>query len=67
MNRRNFIKISALAASLPAFPTLARASTDALPDAAASPVFAPSSDAGWRQFEVSTHVQPQRADGIVRA
>ena len=44
MNRRNFIKISALAASLPAFPTLARASTDALPDAAASPVFAPNYD-----------------------
>ena len=64
MNRRNFIKIAALAASLPAIPTLARAATDS---AANTPAFAPTANTGWRQFEVTTHIAPQPAAGIVRA
>ena len=61
MNRRNFFKTSALAASL-ASPLLARAAAPA----AAAP-FAPSPEAGWRVFEVTTRIEPQAADGVLRA
>ncbi|MDO9600243.1 MAG: transglutaminase domain-containing protein [Azoarcus sp.] len=62
MNRRNFFKTSALAASL-AMPALARAA-----DATSAPApFAPSPAAGWRQFEVTSRIEPVQADGVVRA
>lgn len=60
MNRRNFIKMSALAASLQTLPNLARANTDTAPN------FAPTSDTGWRRFEVSTRIEPQPTTGVVR-
>ena len=62
MNRRNFFKTSALAASL-AMPAWARAA-EAAP--AAAP-FAPNPAAGWRRFEVTTRIEPAQGDGVVRA
>lgn len=59
MKRRDFLKTSALAAGL-ALPAWARA-------ADAAPLFAPTPASGWRQFEVTTHVEPVQADGLVRA
>ncbi len=61
MNRRNFFKTSALAASL-ALPAWARAG-----QAATAPAFAPTPASGWRQFEATTRVEPVQADGVVRA
>lgn len=59
MNRRNFFKTAALAASL-ATPAWARA------DSAAPAPFAPTPQSGWRQFEVVSRIEPKLADGATR-
>ena len=63
MNRRNFLKTTTLAATL-AMPALtAKAAVGATP---AAP-FAPSPEAGWRTFELTSHIEPQLTDGVLRA
>ncbi|MDD2874246.1 MAG: transglutaminase domain-containing protein, partial [Azoarcus sp.] len=65
MNRRNFLKTTTLAATLamPAF--AAQAATSAAPLASAA--FAPSPEAGWRTFELTSRVEPQQTGGVLRA
>lgn len=65
MNRRNFLKTSALAAAI-AMPAVARAADSAAP-AASYPPFAPTPDTGWRRFEVTSRVEPSPAEGVIRA
>ena len=72
MNRRNFIRSGAIAASL-ALPAFARANSSTPAPAAATsaaagsaPEFAPSPDAGWRRFEVATRIEPLAGDGATR-
>lgn len=60
MNRRNFFKTTALAASLAVPAWAARAAVPAS-------VFAPSPEAGWRTFELTSRVEPQQAGGVLRA
>lgn len=55
MNRRNFFKSSALGAALVS-PLMARAATPL-------PSVAPGD---WRVFEVTTRIEPQGADGVLR-
>ncbi|WP_324780657.1 transglutaminase-like domain-containing protein [Thiobacillus sedimenti] len=57
MDRRTFLKTSAVAAAGFGFDRFA---------GAADPSFAPSPSHGWRVFEVTTHVEPT-ADGVTRA
>ncbi len=64
MNRRNFFKSSALAAGL-AVPALARAAQVAGQGTASA--FAPTAAAGWREFEVTSRIEPLAGDGAVRA
>jgi len=63
MNRRNFLKTSAIAASL----TLPAWSRAAAPDAISLPAFAPTPDNGWRVFELVSRIEPAAADGFTRA
>ena len=71
VNRRNFIRSGALAASL-ALPAFARANpatpVAASTSAAASGAleFAPTPETGWRRFEVTTRVEPFAGDGATR-
>ncbi|MBS0545756.1 MAG: transglutaminase domain-containing protein [Proteobacteria bacterium] len=67
MNRRNFLKTSAIAAAI-AMPAVGRAAQLAAPAAAAMshPPFAPTPESGWRRFEVTTRIEPSPADGVIR-
>jgi len=71
MNRRNFLKTSALAAAI-AMPAVTRAADAAVPAATSAPgvsfpPFAPTPDTGWRRFEVSSRIEPSPAEGVIRA
>ncbi len=63
MNRRNFFKTSALAAGL-ALPAFARATEGA--GKAIPATFAPTAAAGWREFEVTSRIEPLAGDGVLR-
>jgi len=63
MNRRDFVKTAALAASL-GVPTLARAAGN---DATVAAPFAPTPSAGWRRFEVTSRIEPKAGEGSIRA
>ncbi len=63
MNRRNFFKTSALAAGL-ALPAIARATEGA--GKAIPAAFAPTAAAGWREFEVTSRIEPLAGDGVLR-
>jgi transglutaminase-like putative cysteine protease len=67
MNRRHFLKTSALAAAI-AMPTVARAADAAAPAPAAMawPPFAPTPDTGWRRFEVTSRIEPRPPAGAFR-
>lgn len=75
MNRRNFLRAGTLAAGL-ALPALARAQQSAATTAttplatpaplAEPPAFAPTPDAGWRRFELTSRVEPLPGDGPLR-
>ncbi|NMG75679.1 transglutaminase-like domain-containing protein [Aromatoleum diolicum] len=62
MNRRDFLKTSAIAAGL-TLPAWSRAAT---PDPVHQPAFAPTPDNGWRVFELSSRIEPSATDGITR-
>lgn len=61
MNRRNFLRVSTLAAGV-ALPALGRAATPAAP----AP-FAPTPEAGWRRFELVSRLEPMPSAGSLRA
>jgi transglutaminase-like putative cysteine protease len=56
MNRRHFLKTSAIAASL-ALPGVGRATTPGMP------AFTPRPDNGWRVFEIVTRIEVPASDG----
>lgn len=65
MDRRSFLKTSALAAAASLGGSrIAAAATPATP--AIDSAFAPSPAAGWRVFEVTTRVEPPATDGAPR-
>ncbi len=63
MNRRNFFKTSALAAGL-VLPALARSAETAARAIEAG--FAPTPAAGWREFEVTSRIEPLADDGVLQ-
>lgn len=64
MNRRRFLKLSALAGSLV---PLSRTAMSATNESAGASPFAPDPATGWRRFEVTSRIEPQPAAGRIRA